>query len=83
MQDVHYLYDRYLVASTIEEKGDYSVTEFLVRDSLVFDFGNNICLKTIVTERSRLLGIVVFCALTIKSTAYSTQLNKEIAIQCD
>ena len=40
MQDVHYKRcDRYLVASAIEEERNYSVTKFLVGDSLVFDFG--------------------------------------------
>ena len=44
MQDAHCKrYDRYLVASAIEEaceeEGDYSVTKFMIGDSLVFDFG--------------------------------------------
>ena len=40
MQDAHYKrHDRYLAASAIEGEGDYSVTKFMIGDSLVFDFG--------------------------------------------
>ena len=57
MQDLHYKrMDRYLKANALEEEVDYAVTNFVIGDSLVFDFGET---KAVQDHFRRIGGVKV------------------------
>ena len=53
MQDLHHKrMDRYLKANALEEEVNYAVTNFMIGDSLVFDFGE----AKVVQDHFRQIG---------------------------
>ena len=63
MQDLHYKrMDRCLKANALEEEVDYAVTNFMIGDSLVFDFGET---KAVQDHFRQIGGVKVRVAMVV------------------